>query len=73
MPLPPPLDPAEFETVLGSALEAFTAAVSAAGGTVRVVSVDGHPRPVTLDYSPTRVNVAVSGPTSVVVQIVGVG
>lgn len=73
MPLPPPLDPAEFAPMIGASLDEFSVAVSEAGGAVRVVSVDGESRAVTLDYAPTRVNVAVAGPASVVVEIVGVG
>lgn len=73
MPLPPPIDVQALEALVGIALADFTDAVTEVGGVVRVVSVDGEARMVTLDYSPRRVNVAVSGPNQAVVSIEGLG
>ena len=73
---PPAIDPELFDTsvlepFVGLTVTDFTAQAEGFGATVRVVEQDGVDLPVTLDYSPSRVNVAVEG--DVVTGIVNVG
>lgn len=68
-------DTAVLEGLVGSSLAEFTAEAEALGASVRVTEIDGVPQPVTMDYSTTRVNVAVTGEgdTATVTAILDVG
>jgi hypothetical protein len=50
-----------LESSVGKSLAEFGADAEALGLTVRVVEQDGVPLAVTMDFDPTRVNVAVEG------------
>ena len=73
---PPAIDPELFdatqvEPFLGLPLADFTARAEELGASVRVVEQDGEQLPATMDYSPSRINVSMTG--DVVVGIVNVG
>lgn len=55
------IDPTPLQASIGSSLADFTKAAEAIGATVRVTERDGESLPVTMDFSPNRVNVAVKG------------
>lgn len=60
-----------LEVYVGLSIEEFTAEAKASGFETRVVIQDGEPLAVTMDFSPTRVNVAVEGPRVVAVESIG--
>jgi hypothetical protein len=73
MPLPvEPLDPVIVDTgVIGSSVDDATAALEAQGLSLRVLRLDGEDLVGTMDFVPTRVNVAVED--DVVVEILSTG
>jgi hypothetical protein len=87
VPLPPVTAPTEtvpadtvadvtpLESSVGKTFAEFQADAEALGLTARVVERDGVSLPVTMDYNPNRVNVAVTGEgdTAIVTAIVNVG
>ena len=81
-PLPPETVPADtvadvtpLESSIGKTFAEFEADAEALGLTARIVEQDGVPLPVTMDFNPNRVNVAVTGEgdTAIVTSIVNVG
>jgi hypothetical protein len=68
-------DVTPLESSVGKTLAEFTADAEVLGYSVRVVEQDGVQLPVTMDYNPVRVNVAVTGEgdTAIVTSIVNVG
>ncbi|MFN8125728.1 MAG: hypothetical protein U0R64_04380 [Candidatus Nanopelagicales bacterium] len=64
-PEPSDLDPSRAEAVAKKLIDMTeaeaTAAAADAGMTVRVVERDGQQFPVTMDYSPTRINLTITG------------
>ncbi len=73
---PPTVDPELFDTavidsLIGLTVTDFTAQAEALGASVRVVEQDGVQLPATMDFSPSRVNVAVEG--DLVTAIINVG
>ncbi len=50
-------DAAFLASLVGLTLAEATKKVEAAGFTIRIASVDGKPRALTMDYSPQRINV----------------
>jgi hypothetical protein len=68
-------DVTPLETSVGKTFAEFQADAEALGLTARVVERDGVSLPVTMDYNPNRVNVAVTGEgdTAIVTSIVNVG
>jgi hypothetical protein len=87
VPLPPVTAPTEtvpadtvadvtpLESSVGKTFAEFQADAEALGLTARVVERDGVSLPVTMDYNPNRVNVAVTGEgdAAIVTAIVNVG
>ena len=62
MELPPTPDAAAVLAALkGLTQEQAEAKVTAAGYTIRIASVDGQPRALTMDYSPSRINLDITG------------
>jgi hypothetical protein len=68
-------DVTPLESSVGKTFAEFEADAEALGLTARVVEQDGVPLPVTMDFNPNRVNVAVTGEgdTAIVTAIVNVG
>jgi hypothetical protein len=68
-------DVTPLEPSVGKTFAEFSADAEALGLTARIVEQDGVSLPVTMDYNPNRVNVAVTGEgdTAVVTAIVNVG
>ena len=68
-------DVTPLESSVGKTFAEFQADAEALGLTARVVEQDGVSLPVTMDYNPNRVNVAVTGEgdTAIVTSIVNVG
>jgi hypothetical protein len=68
-------DVTPLESSVGKTFAEFQADAEALGLTARVVERDGVSLPVTMDYNPNRVNVAVTGEgdTAIVTSIVNVG
>jgi hypothetical protein len=64
-------DPAGLEAFLGVPLSEFEAAAERFGFATRVARQDGVDLPVTMDYSDSRVNVAVKD--DIVVEIMSIG
>ena len=62
MDLPPAPDAAAVLAALKGLTQAQAEAkATAAGYTVRIASVDGQPRALTMDYSPSRINLDITG------------
>ena len=71
-PMADPVDLAEAAALLVGLTEADAVDLAAAQRwTVRVVRLDGEDLAATMDYSPTRVNVAVEG--GVVTEVISIG
>ncbi|MGA0894823.1 MAG: hypothetical protein ACO3S5_09360, partial [Ilumatobacteraceae bacterium] len=71
-PMADPVDLAEAAALLVGLTEADAVDLAAGQGwTVRVVRLDGEDLAATMDYSPTRVNVAVEG--GVVTEVISIG
>ncbi len=73
---PDPLDPLELDALdrdalVGATVEEATAVLEADGLSLRVARLDGEDLALTMDFVPTRVNVAVEG--DVVVELLSVG
>jgi hypothetical protein len=68
-------DVTPLESSVGKTFAEFEADAEALGLTARIVEQDGVSLPVTMDYNPNRVNVAVTGEgdTAIVTAIVNVG
>ena len=68
-------DVTPLESSVGKTFAEFQADAEALGLTARIVEQDGVSLPVTMDYNPNRVNVAVTGEgdTAIVTAIVNVG
>jgi hypothetical protein len=75
LPVDTVADVTPLESSVGKTLGEFRAEAEALGLTVRVVEQDGVPLAVTMDYNPTRVNVAVEGEgdAGIVIRIDNVG
>jgi hypothetical protein len=54
-----PSDTSALQPLVGLSIEEFGANAEAMGWTVRIVEIDGVSQPVTMDFLPNRVNVAV--------------
>ena len=69
------VDVTPLESSVGKSLAEFSEDAKALGLSVRVTEQDGVPLAATMDYNPTRVNVAVEGEgdTGTVTAILGVG
>ena len=70
-PEEPAFDATQLESAIGSTLAEFEERAEALGASVRVAEQDGVSLALTMDYSSTRVNVAVEGDT--VTRIIDVG
>jgi hypothetical protein len=71
-PMADAVDLAEAAALLVGLTEAeATDAATAQGLTMRIVRLDGEDLPATMDYSPTRVNVAVAD--GIVTEVLSVG
>lgn len=57
----PEIDLAEFEGLIGLGVEEAEEVLAEQSRTLRVLRVDGVDQPATMDYAPSRINVAVEG------------
>ncbi|MFZ9629982.1 MAG: hypothetical protein ACO3C1_11595 [Ilumatobacteraceae bacterium] len=70
-PMPEAVDPAAAAVLVGLGEDEAAKVADGNGWTVRPVRIDGVDQAATMDYSPTRINVAVEG--GIVTEVVSVG